>query len=382
MHCHFDARQAQLRSIAMGRLRKPVVTAHVAESNTSYIPQASSHPHIDELSPEELFELSGIAEDNLINADYLGTELNVNDCSLTSFTPASQAPTQRYDVSRVTDPIRRNGNINGPGDGNSAGLDYIPRSCRKNDEEDDEEDEEEDKEEEQDDDLEQHVDEDAWYASRNYFIHNGLRYDGDLFELRGPEERSISSRPNRVLEHVPGLLLHRQAFNRVYSEATYSMRPASLRGRPLSVLSDRASISSATFGEDNCGAAACDGTNEIGVGVIADTSPPRPPTPPFKQSQRPPRGPRTPHERKPAGCLPVPPLWRHGAGARPRRMLHIDENASSLANNMFQSEQTVRGQEHALDLKPEMQTRKDNVKHEEKESRSLLWRRKRPLLRR
>lgn len=37
------------------------------------------------------------------------------------------------------------------------------------------------------------------------------------------------SRPERVLERAPGLLRERQGFNRVYSEATFGMRPASLR---------------------------------------------------------------------------------------------------------------------------------------------------------
>jgi hypothetical protein len=83
------------------------------------------------------------------------------------------------------------------------------------------------------------------YDPHNCFVHNGLRYDGDIFELRPPGERTIASRPNRVLEHVPALLNHRQAFNRIYSEATYSMRPASLRARPPSLLSDRSSVTSA-----------------------------------------------------------------------------------------------------------------------------------------
>jgi hypothetical protein len=83
------------------------------------------------------------------------------------------------------------------------------------------------------------------YDPHNCFVHNGLRYDGDVFELRPPAERTMASRPNRVLEHVPALLNHRQAFNRIYSEATYSMRPASLRARPPSLLSDRSSVTSA-----------------------------------------------------------------------------------------------------------------------------------------
>lgn len=63
----------------------------------------------------------------------------------------------------------------------------------------------------------------------NYFIHNGWKYDGDVYELRPPQERSIASRPERVLEHKPAPLPHRQTFNRVYSEGTYNTRPSSLR---------------------------------------------------------------------------------------------------------------------------------------------------------
>lgn len=63
----------------------------------------------------------------------------------------------------------------------------------------------------------------------NYFIHNGLRYDGDVYQLRPPQERSIASRPERILEHKPAPLAHRQVFNRVYSEGTYNARPSSLR---------------------------------------------------------------------------------------------------------------------------------------------------------
>ena len=64
---------------------------------------------------------------------------------------------------------------------------------------------------------------------QTFFIHNGYRYDGDVFELRPPQERSIASRPERILEHKPALLPHRQQFNRVYSEGTYNARPSSLR---------------------------------------------------------------------------------------------------------------------------------------------------------
>lgn len=63
----------------------------------------------------------------------------------------------------------------------------------------------------------------------NYFVHNGLRYDGDVYELRPPQERSIASRPERILEHKPAPLSHRQIFNRVYSEGTFNARPSSLR---------------------------------------------------------------------------------------------------------------------------------------------------------
>eukprot|EP00178_Gracilaria_changii_P013289 TRINITY_DN375_c0_g1_i1.p1 TRINITY_DN375_c0_g1~~TRINITY_DN375_c0_g1_i1.p1 ORF type:complete len:409 (-),score=77.39 TRINITY_DN375_c0_g1_i1:177-1403(-) len=66
-------------------------------------------------------------------------------------------------------------------------------------------------------------------SPNNFFIHNGYRYDGDVFELRPPQERSIGSRPQRVLEHKPLLLANRQTFNRVYSEGTYNARPSSLR---------------------------------------------------------------------------------------------------------------------------------------------------------
>lgn len=68
----------------------------------------------------------------------------------------------------------------------------------------------------------------------NYFVHNGYRYDGDVFELRPPQERSIGSRPGRILEHKPAVLNHRQVFNRVYSEGTYNNRPSSLRQLRLS----------------------------------------------------------------------------------------------------------------------------------------------------
>lgn len=66
-------------------------------------------------------------------------------------------------------------------------------------------------------------------SAQNFFIHNGYRYDGDVYELRPPQERSIASRPQRILEHKPALLPNRQIFNRVYSEGTYNARPSSLR---------------------------------------------------------------------------------------------------------------------------------------------------------
>lgn len=76
--------------------------------------------------------------------------------------------------------------------------------------------------------------EDEEFIRLNYFVHNGYRYDGDIFELRPPQERSIASRPERVIEHKPPILSHRQAFNRVYSEGTYNNRPSSLRQLRLS----------------------------------------------------------------------------------------------------------------------------------------------------
>lgn len=78
----------------------------------------------------------------------------------------------------------------------------------------------------------------------NYFVHNGYRYDGDVFELRPPQERSIASRPERVLEHKPAVLNHRQVFNRVYSEGTYNNRPSSLRQMRLSARLSAASWAS------------------------------------------------------------------------------------------------------------------------------------------
>jgi hypothetical protein len=99
----------------------------------------------------------------------------------------------------------------------------------------DDEDDEDDEDEERGEGEEDIEEEEA--TMRNYFVHNGLRYDGDFFELRPPSERTASTLPTRVLEHTPGLLTHRQAFNRVYSEATFSMRPASLVRQRMSVLS-------------------------------------------------------------------------------------------------------------------------------------------------
>lgn len=65
----------------------------------------------------------------------------------------------------------------------------------------------------------------------NFFVHNGYRYDGDVFVLRGPHERTAATRPERILEHKPKLVDTRQTFHRVYSEATYNARPNSLRKR-------------------------------------------------------------------------------------------------------------------------------------------------------
>ncbi len=78
----------------------------------------------------------------------------------------------------------------------------------------------------------------------NFFVHNGYRYDGDVFELRPPQERSIASRPERVLPHKPAVLNHRQVFNRVYSEGTYNNRPSSLRQLRLSARLSAASWAS------------------------------------------------------------------------------------------------------------------------------------------
>lgn len=82
----------------------------------------------------------------------------------------------------------------------------------------------------------------------NYFVHNGYRYDGDIFQLRPPQERSIASRPERILEHKPPLLNNRQVFNRVYSEGTYNSRPLSLRQPARN--SGRYSTSSLASSED------------------------------------------------------------------------------------------------------------------------------------
>lgn len=85
---------------------------------------------------------------------------------------------------------------------------------------------------------------DAEINRLNYFVHNGYRYDGDIFELRPPQERSIGSRPERILEHKPAVLNHRQIFNRVYSEGTYNNRPSSLRQLRLSARLSAASWAS------------------------------------------------------------------------------------------------------------------------------------------
>lgn len=144
-----------------------------------------------------------------------------------------------------------------------AGLAIHPSDFAASDEadsmdEDDEDEEEEDDEEDPTDAL-------------NYFVHNGYRYDGDIFELRPPQERSIASRPERVLEHKPPLLSNRQTFNRVYSEGTYNARPSSLRQPRRS--SSRFSISSLASNDDLPSTAQID-TPETQVPALPVTRPP------------------------------------------------------------------------------------------------------------
>lgn len=90
-------------------------------------------------------------------------------------------------------------------------------------------------EDEEHEDEEEIDDEDVHDAVKlNFFVHNGYRYDGRLFKLRGPQERSQNSQPRRILQHTPAMLNLKQDFHRVYSEATYNTRPSSLRELRLS----------------------------------------------------------------------------------------------------------------------------------------------------
>lgn len=377
----------------MERLRKAAAGAKNHDGVPSVFSANDAYSHTSELSAKELLELSSDSNDFLV-ACGSATDLDVGGNNSVRATGSVSV----CDQSGKHDSRNQQHGFDASGRANNMAMDVSQLQDELNQVQqfryeqngfDDCSDDDESSSDE-------HIDEDAWYAPRNYFIHNGMRYDGDLFQLRGPEERSISSRPNRVLEHVPGLLPHRQAFNRVYSEATYSMRPASLRARPLSIMSDRTSVSSATVLEDAVGSS---NAADVAVNTAADISPECPPSPLCdviwrrkQQDQQHDQGWRFAdqqawrpmHEeiipRRPLGCLPVTPRRKYPAQGKTKRLI-VEDNGSenfNVGQDSARNDLKVANRANTTDVK----LRKYTYARDDKEPRSLLWRRKRTLLRR